>query len=183
MKHRIIPAAIFLLSIFIGYHATLRVIPTIMMKGAYERLSSANTPINAFSASRMITAENQTIVRSSPDLAYSVCLLDLTQNTVEVRGGVWNGYSSLTIFDENTDAVFVTSLDNNDTAKRGVIVINFDALPALPKRATYGENILNIKGDKAIALIRRYAPNKAAFDAAKIAGKEDVCAPYQSDLP
>jgi len=164
MRHRIIPATIFLLSILIGYHATLRAIPTIMMKGAYERLSSANTPVNAFAAPRMITADNQTIVRSSPDLLYSVCLIELpVVGQIRVRGGYTEGYGSLTIFDMNTDAVFVADLTLQDVSKRTVII---------------GPNDIDLKDGKGVALIRRYVPNEAAFDAAKGAAKDDICAVY-----
>ena len=167
MKHRIIPAAIFLLSIFIGYHATLRAIPTIMMKGAYERLSSANTPVNAFSAPRMITAENQTIVRSSPDLAYSVCLIDLTEDGYfRVGGGYTEGYGSLTIFDMNTDAVYISDLSELDANEQSVMV---------------GFKGIYLKDSKGIALIRRYAPTPEAFEAAKIAARNDICEPFFDD--
>ena len=167
MKHRIIPAAIFLLSILIGYHATLRAISGIMMKGAYERLSSANTPVNAFSAPRMITAENQTIVRSSPDLAYSVCLIDLTEEGYfRVGGGYTEGYGSLTIFDMNTDAVYISDLSELDANEQSVMV---------------GFKGIYLKDSKGIALIRRYAPNPEAFEAAKIAARNDICEPFFDD--
>ena len=164
MRHRIIPAAIFLLAIFIGYQATLRAIPEIMMKGAYARLSTANTPINTFSAPRMITADNQTIVRSSPDLAYSVCLIELPMvGHIRVRGGYTEGYGSLTIFDMNTDAVFIADLTSKDVSERTVIL---------------GPNKIDLKDGKGVALIRRYAPNDAALNAAKGAANDDICALY-----
>lgn len=167
MRHRIIPAAIFLLAIFIGYQATLRAIPEIMMKGAYARLSSASTLINTFSAPRMITADNQTIVRSSPDLAYSICLIDVSEDGhFRVGGGYTEGYGSLTIFDMNTDAVYISDLSKPDANGQSVMV---------------GFKGIYLKDGKGVALIRRYAPTKAAFEAAKIAARGDICEPFFND--
>ena len=59
----------------------------------------------------------QTIVRSSPDLLYSVCLIELpVVGQIRVRGGYTEGYGSLTIFDMNTDAVFVADLTLQDVS-------------------------------------------------------------------
>lgn len=166
MRYCIIPASIFLLSIVIGYHSTLRAIPEIMMKEAYERLNRI-TPKNTFSAPRMITADNQTIVRSSPDLAYSLCLIDVTEaGHFRVGGGYTEGYGSLTIFDMNTDAVFISDLSETDANDQSIMV---------------GFKGIYLKDGKGIALIRRYAPTPAAFEAAKLAARGDICEPFFDD--
>ena len=166
MKHRIIPAVLFLFSIWIGYHAALTKVPNVMMKGAYERLSAGTTPINEFSIPRMITDKNQTIVRPSPDLAYSVCLIDLSQGPIWVRGGKTEGYGSLTIFDMKSDVVIIKDLSaKNFTAKRSVLI---------------GEGGFDVQGDKAIALIRRYAPNSESFERINVEAKADYCGPVKN---
>lgn len=169
----IISFFLFVLATCLGYQVTLSAISKIAMKKVDARFKARGLPVNQFGPPLKITAENQTVVRSSPDLAYSICRIDLSNGPVEVRGGVWEGYSSLTIFDENTDAIFVTSLNENDDAVRGVIISPYKFISLSFQNSGLDKRI--IKSDFAIALIRRLAPDEESYDRAKLAAKDDVC--------
>lgn len=54
-------------------------------------------------------ASSRTVVRPSPDLAYSVCLFDLTKGPLLVRATVPETYWSVSAFAHNTDNFFVVN--------------------------------------------------------------------------
>lgn len=145
-----------LAGMFTGYHLMIRAMPGVMMSGVYAKFNDAGMPVNAFAPPRMITAENQTIVRSSPDLVYSICLIDVSGGPVRIRGRAWAGYASLTVFDMNTNAVLVGSLDSRTDVVIEEIIVG-------------DGGDVSIEGNKAIALIRRFA-----LDAERFAGAQYI---------
>lgn len=57
------------------------------------------------------TAESRTVVRPSPDLAYSLCLFDLDEGPLLIEADVPETYWSISAYAANTDNFFVA----NDT--------------------------------------------------------------------
>lgn len=147
------------------YAATLWATPYGMMAKAMEKLGTGG--INVMRHQGLPTAENRWIVRPSPDLAYSICVFDLSMGPVKIDAFVPpRRYWSLSVFDANTDNIFSV----NDRAVEG----GRYAL-TLSKGAARGS--LVVPGGKGIALIRILvtdAQDLASIDALR---RRSTCAP------
>lgn len=155
---------------FIGAHIfTLRAAPSVIMTKAVATMSERGIPPHRFVMSKRLTPETQSIVRASPDLAYSLCLFDLSKGPVLVRGEKWDGYGSLTIFNSVTDAAYIASLDASGS-DFGSVILTLD-----DKFISKAHPIAVLKNPKGIALIRRLAPTVKLFEAVQNLSKSDVC--------
>ena len=87
-------------------------LPRVVMRGAMSRLVPAN---NAVKDARvrvfyppLTTATARQIVLPSPDLAYALCVYDLSAGPVDVDAALdWPGYWSVALYADNTDNYFV----------------------------------------------------------------------------
>ncbi|MGB3754558.1 MAG: DUF1254 domain-containing protein [Parerythrobacter sp.] len=75
------------------------------MNRVEARLTALGTPQHAFRLAPRMTPQTQTVVRPSPDLAYSICLYDLTAapEGLLVTMAAFDDYASLSFFDARTD--------------------------------------------------------------------------------
>ena len=132
-------------------------IPGLIMDKAHATFEAQGVPQNVFLASPRQTPATQRIVRPSPDLAYALCRFDTNDGPVRITAPVGDGYGSLSIFNDQTDNVFVGALSPG-SAFRSVVVghsrLKTDLAPDV---------LLDGAG---IALIRRLAPTQAEYDAA-----------------
>lgn len=154
----IIAALVFAASAFGAHYFTIRAVPGFIMNKVQSTFEAQGLPLNRFVASPRQTPETQRVVRPSPDLSYVVCRFDVSNGPVMISAPAWDGYGSLSIFDGQTNNIFVASLDGADAN-----VFLHD--PATP---------IDYSGDKAstiraveiegagIALIRRLAPTDEA---------------------
>lgn len=152
----------------------LHTIPSAVMRLAVGRLADRggiNTMAHAPMAhAPMATASARTIVRPSPDLAYSICPFDLGDGAVTVTVmPVAAPYWSLSVYDSRTNAVFV----RNDRETRGepvriAIARQGQAIPA-------GYVPVWVEGRRGVALLRILVPNAAAFPAIDAARKASSC--------
>ncbi|GAB5436240.1 DUF1254 domain-containing protein [Falsiruegeria mediterranea] len=129
-------------------------IPTFVMDRAIDLLKGEDNAFNQWLPSAPITPENQPVVRASPDLAYTVCLLDLSSGPVKVTAATWPGYGSLSIFDHDTRNVHASSL-RGDGSLSGVIVATQDQ--QTPPNTDLP--VVRLSDETGIALIRRLAPD------------------------
>ena len=84
MRRWLVPALIGLVAALIAYQATLLATPFALMRAAAAR-AGKGLPVNRFAFGPMTTAGNQTIVRPSPDLSYSLCVFDVSKGPVLVE--------------------------------------------------------------------------------------------------
>ena len=129
---------------------------------------------------------NQPIVRPSPDLAYSLCWFDLSDGPVVVKGKEWEDYASLSVFDMNTDVVFITSLQQNTPGPRGGVLMIDKGLDVAMSEQTLPEmaaDLPKIKLDfmQGLVLIRRLAPSSESYERAYQLGQADICAPLKAE--
>ncbi len=97
----------FILTAAASYWTVLGAVPGFVMDRAWTTLAERGSANSAEHVGR-ITAQNQTIVRTSPDLIYSTCPFDISEKPLNISFDPIAGhYWSITIFDGNTDAAFV----------------------------------------------------------------------------
>ncbi len=168
---------VFLAALLVSHKTILQVTPKAIMTKAMGVMEQRGVPVHGFAMSPRITPQTQSIVRPSPDLAYSLCLFDVSGGPIVVTGAKWAGYGSLTIFNAVTDVVFIASLDTaNDNANDVVLTtdINLSQSGDTP--------IVYLKKPKGIALIRRLAPTDALYSNVVTLSKGDTCTPLNNEL-
>ncbi|WP_066650540.1 MULTISPECIES: DUF1254 domain-containing protein [Sphingomonas] len=148
----------------IAWLVTLALIPHALMSFAVSRVAQQAGAINAFAHAPLVTAASRAIVRPSPDLLYSSCPFDVSDAPLLIDATPVDApYWSLSIFDSQTNAVFVR---NNQAGLAPVKV----AVLGPGQSAPAGYTAVNVKGARGLALVRilidRRHPS-AAIDAAR----------------
>jgi uncharacterized membrane protein len=152
-----------------AYHATLIATPFVLMRVSAAK-AGKGLALNRFAFGPMTTAENQTIVRPSPDLAYSLCVFDVSRGPVMVRVEPVPGhYWSVSIFDARTDVAAVRS--DRDTGGKPAML----ALVKPGQEAPVGYDAIPIKYDKGVALVRILISHKAEFAAIDALRRKSFC--------
>lgn len=156
-RHWLIAALIGLFVALLSWHWTIKQTPGFIMGRATERVADRggwNTMIFAPLASE----QSRVIVRPSPDLAYASCAFDVSKGPVVVEAlPVPAPYWSLSVFDHQTDVVFVRN--NRQSGNRPIKIAIVKPGVAAPA----GYEPLPVSADKGIALIRILVPDRAQF--------------------
>jgi len=153
----VISLLVFAVTAVAAHFFVLSSIPGFIMNKAHATFEAQGVPQNVFLASPRQTPTTQRIVRPSPDLAYALCRFDTRDGPVRVTAPIGDGYGSLSIFNNQTDNVFVGDLSPG-SAFRSVIVSH-----SRHKDDREADVVLDGAG---IALIRRLAPTQAEYDVA-----------------
>ena len=112
MMRWIAPLAVFIITAVGAHWATLSYAPSVIMDRALSTLKNRGIAEHAFTTPQRITPQTQAVVRTSPDLFYSLCRYDLstpekgdrgTSPRVKIQIAQWDGYQSLSFFDEETN--------------------------------------------------------------------------------
>lgn len=141
-------AALGLLCALFAWQLTLALTPSALMALAINRISAQGSAVNRFSFGPLVTAKSRAIVRPSPDLLYSSCPFDVSEAPLKIDvAPVDAPYWSLSVFDAQTNAVFVR---NNQQAGAGVRV----AVVRLGQRAPAGYAPVVVRESRGIALVR-----------------------------
>lgn len=167
MKNWIIALAIAAVMAGIGHYGVLYNAPSFIMGRAMTMLEERGSEKHNFMLADRTTPETQSVVRSSPDLAYSVCLYDLNDapEGILVTLAATPGYSSLAFFDAETNNYL--TLRGNGAAKE---------VRLLPPGANE-EGATTSPTQSGVILIRRLTPTAEEYEAAAKLAVDDSCAP------
>jgi len=174
MKKLAIPFLIFSLAAIIGHWGALKLTPTVIMGKAMHQMNDKGMPFHRFVPSQRITPQTQTVVRPSPDLAYSICLYDFSIIDVplEIHAGFWKDYGSISFFDEHTNNFATVRID----AKVSKILLSPHGM-ALPSNRKNGMQYIETPTPRGLILIRRLAPTSQAYDRVSQLANTDKCQP------
>ena len=169
MRRWLLPLLAGIVVALVAYQGALIATPRFLMAAAIKRVGTGG--MNRMTHGPLATDKAQTIVRPSPDLAYSSCPFDLSNGPVRVHvAAIPTAYWSLSVFDERTDAAFVR---NNQEATGGAldIVIARKGQPTPP-----GATVVTVEGAKGIALVRALVEDRAGFAPIDAARRQSSCA-------
>ncbi len=170
MKRYLVPLLLAIVVAVATHAAVIEAIPVMLMRGAMSRMLSHGSS-NQWLAAKRVTAQSRTVIRPSPELAYSACVYDLSQGPVHMRVQAMNDYWSLSLFEANSDNFYIA---DNRTASGGVDIWLLGDRPANgPPPA--GVMIVRSPSDRGIGLIRRHATNAAQWPQIEAARREDRC--------
>jgi uncharacterized membrane protein len=166
MKRLIGPTIVAIALTLASHIAVLEFAPHLIMGRALSLLEERGQPLHGFALGPRMTPENQSIVRPSPDLAYSACLFDLEQapNGLEITMAGYDRYSSLSFFDRQTNN-FATVRGSGDA-------ISVRLMP--PGTDTQGDE-LTAPTNRGVILIRRLAPTIDDYRAVEGIAPNDGC--------
>ena len=153
----------------IGYVATIAATPRVLMTLATNRLAKP-AGVNLFLHAPLADAASRVIVRPSPDLAYSSCVVDVSNGPVAVTAAsIPARYWSLSIFDRDTDVAFVRN--NQETSGQPIVVV----VARTDQKTPPGATVVRLKGDRGVALIRALVEGAASFAAIDAARRGSTC--------
>jgi uncharacterized membrane protein len=155
----------------LAHVATIIALPIGIMSIALKRIAQTAGGVNQLYHNPKVTPQNQTIVRPSPDLAYSTCALDLSEGPVRVFIGKGKDYASAAFYAENTDNV--DTINDRMIGPQGVEL--WVASARQPKPTFTTARVITLPSDKGLMLVRRLAPSDAAFAAVSQERAQDKC--------
>lgn len=148
----------------VTYVGALWATPHVIMAKAMEKLGTGG--INVMRHQGLPTAENRWIVRPSPDLAYSICVFDLSMGPVKIDAFVPpRRYWSLSVFDANTDNIF--SVNDRAASRHYALTLSKDG----------AGGSLAVPGGKGIALIRILVTDPHDLGRIDSLRRRSTCAP------
>lgn len=168
--------ALFAVMALIGHVVATLMLPSAIMSIALKQIAEASSGVNALYHGPRVTAQNQRIVRPSPDLAYSTCVLDLSQGPVRVQVGRGNDYVSAAFYAANTDNIATFNDRSFGPEGAKLLVLARGMAP----RAVQGETVVMLPSNKGLLLVRRLAPTQADFDRVDKERAGDQCAVLKS---
>ncbi len=159
IRNWLLPALVGVAVAFAAWQGTLVATPFVLMSASMKKIG-AGVPVNSFRFAAPPTADNQPIVRPSPDLVYASCVFDVSNGPVTVDVEPVPGhYWSVSIFDARTDVAKVISVRDNGDKPARLLLHHVDFQVEL----TPGYEHVPLKYSKGIALIRILVPDKSEF--------------------
>lgn len=147
-------------------------LPSFMFDQAVKRIEARGAKFNTWSVAPRTTPDDQPVVRASPDLSYSVCLLDLAEGPIRISAPRWMNYGSLAVFQHDTDNVYVGNL--NGTGDLEIVVATEHQV------IVQDIEVVRLPTNSGLALIRRLAPDDNSFDVSAALSVRSVCEVQQS---
>ena len=161
-----------LIAAVLAHFAFVHFTPRVMMRVAIDRLGEGR--VNFWRFGERVTPASRTIVRPSPDFAYSACPYDLSRGPVLIQVAPWDQYWSLSLYAESSDNFF--TLNDREARYGGEVTLVRVGAPH-PEGASM---VVESPSQRGIALVRRLAPRVEDFTAAAQVAREDVCASVES---
>ncbi|MEL7445725.1 MAG: DUF1254 domain-containing protein [Pseudomonadota bacterium] len=143
--------------------------PDLIMGRAMAMIEGRGAQLHQFFLAERTTPQTQSVVRPSPDLAYSVCLFDLDEASqgLQVTMAETQRYSSLSFFDAST-VNFRTIRGDGDA-------VDVRLLP--PGVSSNDSEAIIAPTTKGLILIRRLAPTLADYRNVVEIAADDACDP------
>jgi uncharacterized membrane protein len=159
------------LSAALAWQSALVAAPRVIMSIAVRRLAEAGG-LNRMLHAPLRGPGRATVVRPSPDLAYSSCPFDLAKGPLLIEvAPVPAPYWSLSVFDHRTDVAFVR--DSRDS--RGGPIRILLARPG--QNVPAGVAAVRLGGDRGVALVRILVEDRGRFASLDAARRASSCRP------
>lgn len=124
----LLPLGLFVIAAIAGFWLALNAIPGVIMGKAMDRIGALGGEAGDVRHAPRLREDNQTIVRASPDILYSVCVYDVSDRPVIVEAP-WpadGNYTSVSFYDARTNNFAVFSDRDAGTAISSRILLQSD---------------------------------------------------------
>lgn len=172
----------FLVSAGLAHWLTLESLPGAIMARAMDTMAERGIPFHSFVLVPRATPQNQTVVRPSPDLAYSICRFDLTEAPygLEVIAGPSVGLASMSFFDAETNNFATLALAEDQSL---AVELLPTSLQPQGIREEPESTVVRAPTETGLILLRRLAPTTGRFAEVEAASTLDRCAPIEAMEP
>lgn len=172
---------LFIAAFAIAHFLILTSIPSTIMARVMDTMQERGIETHSFQLAPRVTPQTQTVVRPAPDLAYSICLFDFTDETeaLGVYAAPWPGYGSISFFDAET-VNFATRSAGRSGEIAPVILL---APGAVAPQGTETLDQVQATSETGIILIRRLAPRPIDYAGVALTSIEDRCQPFAAETP
>lgn len=154
-------------------------IPRVIMSAAMTKIGGTGA-LNTFTHAPRPTDASRAVVRPSPDLAYSICILDLSDGPVRIEVPASDPYTSLALYSSITDNYHVRNNRQDGGLAEGETIRILVAAPGdMPADLPEGVEAVTAPTAKGLALVRRVIENDAAMPRLDALRADSVCAPLQ----
>lgn len=154
--------------------AAVQSLPRVIMGIAISKIGQ-NGALNAFAHPPLPTSDARGVVRPSPDLAYSVCTLDLSQGPIHIEVPLTAPYTSVALYAPNTDNYFVRNDRDSGGKSLDVVVVGPGMLKSMTLPA--GTDVVEAPSNEGLVLVRRVVESEDDFAAIDETRQKSVCAP------
>ncbi len=178
MNRLFVPLLIFLSAVIAGHFAAINLIPGLIMSKAMQKMEARGIGLHDFTLAPQTTPQTQSVVRPSPDLAYSICRYDFSKldGALEIKSSNWSDYWSISFFDANTNNFKRFSYPEENPPSASILLVR----GGTGQGAIENEHPVVISpSEKGLILIRRLAPTVEAYQQVKKLSKGDKCGPFQ----
>ena len=171
---------VFLLSVFVGHFFLLHSVPSFIMGKAMTSMETRGIELHKFTLVPRSTPQTQSVVRPSPDLAYSICLYDFSEGgVIEISAAPYDDYASVSFFDARTNNFATVRVgvyaDKQPDKSMGETIRLYAPGELIAKLPVDWELDLESPTDRGIILIRRLAPTLQAYEKVAEISREDRC--------
>jgi len=171
MTRLVLSLIVFALAAAAGHMFVLKKTPSVIMNKAMTAMDQRGVETHGFTLSPRLTPQTQTVVRPSPDLAYSICLFDFSQGGVlHVSAAAYDNYASISFFDSKTNNFASLRVgENEDNAGK--------TFRLYPPNSKARDDPLRIDAptSRGIILIRRLAPRLTDYERVVSIASADQC--------
>lgn len=162
MKRLVIWVATVLVIAAVVHVGTIWSIPRIIMSKVMTVVASG-TAANTMLHQPRPDEKSRTVVRPSPDLAYSICALDLTKGAVHVVVPLSAPYTSVALYSAATDNFFVRNDKETSGAPLDLVIVGKGQ--PMPTNLPPATMLVESPTSKALVLVRRVIESDARFPA------------------
>ncbi|MEN6543933.1 DUF1254 domain-containing protein [Parvibaculum sp.] len=153
--------------------AVVWALPRVIMTKVMSAVAG-DAKVNEFAELPLATSAARRVVRPSPDLAYSICILDLSKGPVRVQVPLTEPYTSVALYSSTTDNYFVRN--DRDAKGRELDVVILPKGASAPADVPTGADVVTAPTAKGLVLVRRVVESPEAFPALDEARKRGTCA-------
>lgn len=157
---------------------TVSLVPIVIMQRAMSMISGGDR-INVALPAPRADAKNQRVVRSSPELLYTVCVFDVSESALHVSGSAQDAYVSLSGFAANTDNFFVINERQLQRQADGSRQFNVVIRGSKSENNQWppGAQVIDAPTDRGILLFRSLLPTEDSLDTIDKFRTQQTCVP------
>ena len=169
----LLPLGLFAIASIAGFWLALNAIPGVIMGKAMDRIGALGSEAGDVRHAPRLREDNQTIVRASPDILYSVCVYDVSDGPVVVEAP-WpadGNYTSVSFYDARTNNFAVFSDRDGDASPVGIVLTG----DALERDAPAGAHTIVAPTSRGLILYRRIIDADTDMTAAETERRGFTC--------
>jgi uncharacterized membrane protein len=157
-----------------AHFAVVWTVPRAIMFVAMRQIA-AQAGMNREGHAPIPTEKSRTVVMPSPDLAYTVCVFDVSGGPLELKAKVPPTYWSLSLYAANSDNFFV--VNDSQAPPGGTVRIVLASEPS-QVRAETGTMVVGAKTVRGIVVFRTLLAPSASLTEISAVQKEMTCRPF-----